>query len=303
MKEHFFKNEAEWLEGRRGLGIGASEAAMLMLPDARFGSPFKLWHEKLGLRVDEGRYKKEREFGLLFEPTIATLFERDAEPHRAVIGLPPHTIYQSDEYPYMIATLDRLQRHPDFADPLPLELKTAHWNLRGDWQSEPPVEYMVQVQHQLAVTGAKMGSVAALVGGVEFLWCDIERDEVFIDLLRKVEGQFWQSLIDKIEPAVDGSDHTRKTLAALYARDTGEIVALPPEAIEWDNERLALKEQIEKLEERAQEIDNKFKAAIKDASAAELPNGVIYTYKLQTAKEYTVASKTYRVMRRKGSPR
>lgn len=300
MKEHLSSNQNEWLDKRRVLGIGASEAAIIM-GVSRFKSPFQLWHEKLGLDVGDTANEQARRIGLLQEPTIAQLFAEEATPKRIIINPPPYTIYQSDTDEFMIATLDRLQTHPDYAINLPVELKTAHWNLKGDWQSEPPLEYMVQVQHQLAVTGAPMGSVAALVGGLTFLWCDIARDDEFIALLREQERLFWQSLMEQREPPIDGSVQTKKTLAKLYARDTGEIVVLPPEAIEWDNDLQAAKEKIKGYELQALTAENKLKAALKDASAGELPNGTIYTYKLQESKTYTVAAKAYRVLRRKGA--
>lgn len=302
MKEIPCNDKATWLEQRRGLGIGASEAAVIM-GVSRFKSPFQLWHEKLGLDAESDKDKEAREWGLLLEAPIATRFAQDADPKRIIIAPPPYTIFQSDDHPYMIATLDRLQRHPQYPDPLPLELKTAHWNLKGDWQSEPPLEYMVQVQHQLAVTNAPMGSVAALVGGMEFLWCDIERDEQFIALLTEQERRFWHSLIEHKEPPIDASQQTKATLAKLYARDTGEIVALPVEAIEWDNALAKVKADLETLGEKKDFYENQIRAALRDATAGELPNGVIYTYKRQETHGYVVAPKAFRVLRRKGTPR
>lgn len=308
MNEILCTDEADWLATRRGLGIGASDAAVI-LGASRFKSPYQLWHEKLGLQVVSPEETEAQEWGKTLEEPIARKYERETK--RKVLKPPAWMILQDDTYPYMFCTLDRmlgtLPDRPEFSNQnIPLELKTAHWLLKGNWAEEPPLEYVIQVQHQAAVTGAPFVSIGALVGGSSFLWVDIARDDDFIAQLREMEGAFWASLKTGIPPPIDGTDATRATLKALYTRDIGTVVALGGEAIQWDNDLAAVKEKIKttlapiKLEETR--LENLLIAAIGNASAGTMPNGVVYTYKTTKRGSYTVAETEYRSLRRKGGP-
>ena len=301
------QTEKEWLEQRRTLGIGASEAAVIV-GVSHFKSPYQLWHEKLGLQVQSDEETEAQEWGKTLEEPLARKYARVTK--RPVHTPPPYLILQHEQYPWMTCTLDRLitiPERPEIVKPVPLEIKTAHWLLKGNWKEEPPIEYIVQVQHQLAVTDAPLGSIGALVGGQEFLWCDIARDEDFIIQLREVERVFWESLKTGTPPPIDGTDATRATLKALYARDTGDCATLGGDAIEWDNDLLAIKERIKAvnhpLKREEARLENLFIAAIGHASAATLPNGVVYTYRTTDRAGYSVQPTSFRSLRRKGGPK
>lgn len=302
------KDEAEWLETRRTLGIGASDAAAI-LGVSRFKSPYQLWHEKLGLQVVSEEETEAQEWGKTLERPIVKKYERKTK--RTVEKPNRFLILQDEQFPYMFCTLDGLITScPDRPEVgtrrIPLEVKTAHWLLKGNWKEEPPVEYVVQVQHQAAVTGAPFVSIGALVGGSEFLWCDIERDDEFIAQLRQLERDFWESLKAGIPPPIDGTASTRATLKALYARDIGTVVGLGGEAIQWDNDLIAVKKQIDEakapLEKEKARLENLFIAAIGHATAGTLPNGTVYTYRTTDRGAYTVAPTSYRSLKRKGGP-
>lgn len=302
MKEYTTSVREDWLKQRRITGIGASEAPII-LGLSHFKSPFQLYHEKLGLEVESDAEVESREWGLALEDPIAARFEKETK--RMVYKPPVYTIYQNDEHPFMIATLDRWQ-HAEcdgVVVPSPLELKTAHWNIRSRWEEEPPIEYIVQVQHQMAVTGAPMASIAALIGGMEFLWCDVKRDDELIAQLIRLESEFWMQCIAQTPPPVDGSDETRATLKALYKKETGLVVPLPIEVLEWDSEMVAAKAIIDEQQKRLDLNKNRIINAIGSATAGQCSNGLMFTYKSQTRPATVSKESTFRVLRKKGAPK
>lgn len=40
----------------------------------------------------------------------------------------------------------------------------------GEWENSIPAEYMLQIQHYMAVTGYKGTYIAVLIGGNTFKW-------------------------------------------------------------------------------------------------------------------------------------
>jgi predicted phage-related endonuclease len=207
----------------------------------------------------------------------------------------------------MLATIDRWQEKlrsdgdGSAIDTVPLELKTSNWSLDKDWKEEAPIAYQVQVQHQMAVTGSQSASIAALIGGQKFVWLDVARDEDFIQQLLALEMEFWGRLIANDPPPVDASEQTGKTLRRLFARAEEEIIALPTEAIEWDDRLGVVKTELKALQEEEQGLKNKLMFAIGNKTVGQLPNGVLYTFRLQKKAEYVVKASEGRVLRRKGA--
>jgi predicted phage-related endonuclease len=200
------------------------------------------------------------------------------------------------------ASLDRITEveHEGVSIAVPLELKNADAVLRAEWADDIPLAYMIQVQHQIAVFDTPAACIAALVGGNTFYWADVKRDQPFIDVLIEEEQKFWQRCLDHNPPDVDASKSTAEALRALYGRDTGELVALPVEALDWDSEMIAAKAIIDEQQKRHDLNKHKIINAIGSASAGQVSNGLIFTYKSQTRPAGTTKESTFRVLRRKG---
>lgn len=298
MREIRHQSHEEWLATRRK-GLGASDAPVI-LGLSRFKSPYQLYCEKLGLIENDTSESEAAEWGLALEGPIRARFTRDTCRLTSAID-PPFTVYQHDTLDWMFATLDAWQHHPDYSVRLPLEIKTGSISLAGEWKEEAPLEYVVQIQHQMAVTGTPLASVAALIGGQRFRWGDIPRDDVFIAKLIEIETEFWQRLIDRNPPPVDGTEQTKRTLAKVFSDVTGEVIALPPEAIDWDAKLVALKKIVKDAEKEKTLYENQIKAVMGGAVVGQLSNGVIYTWKEVNRKGYTVQPTSYRNFLRKGA--
>lgn len=291
-----YASREDWLAHRND-GIGASEAAAILGVNP-YLSPFALWSEKLGL-VDSREESEAMHWGLQLEPLVAEHYATTTG--RIVMADPPYTVHVSVEQPWMRATLDRTVRDETQPGVIGvLELKTANARLAHDWADEPPLPYVVQVQHQLAVTGYQWGSLAVLIGGQTFRWVDVPRNDDFIAILIAREAEFWRRLVERDAPDVDGSESAREALAKLYPRERPDAdpVALPPEADEWDAMRQQALEDIKAAETRKAEAEAHLKALIADAPAGLLPGGVKYTWQTQQRKGYVVEPSSVRVLRR-----
>ena len=292
-----YQTRPEWLRERRH-GIGASDAAALY-GESPWQSPMSLWAEKRGLTMpaDEATVPDYIKWGLKLEPLIATAFAEDTG--REVIDIPAFTIERDLAHPELLATLDRRQRTAVGVGIL--ELKSTNFFARKQWNDGVPLYYQIQVQHQLMVTGEPYASVAVLIAGSEFYWCDIARNDAFIDDLRRRVIEFWGMVIGDIAPAPDASAATKEALARIFPDVvTPEFVPLASDALEWDEKRQKGKTMIEAGAKLVDEAEAHLKLAIGESLGAVLPNQVTYTWKQQTRKPYTVQGSTFRVLRRKG---
>jgi putative phage-type endonuclease len=307
VEEH--ATEKDWLIARRS-AIGASEAPII-LGVSPFKRPMELFAEKLEVverdaETDGMRWGKILE-GPVAEHYAAVTGRRLRDPGR-------YTLRRSRAVPWMVATLDReiVSAPYDLLDPAtgmrtpterqvpaPLEIKTTVFRAE-DWTDEPPVDVLVQVQHQLAVTGWAWASVAVLIAGRTFRWYDVPRHEPFITKLIEAELVFLAHLRTKTLPRIDGTPGTKAALRALYPQETpGLVVNLPAEGMEWDTQRLRAIAELKICEEIKDEAENKLRAALGEAEMGVLPDGTTYTYKASERKGYVVQPTVVRTLRRK----
>lgn len=209
---------------------------------------------------------------------------------------------------YMVATLDGTQVcAPDDKNERfrggrgVLEIKTAAISKAALWTNEAPIDYQVQVQHQLAVTGFETGTVVALVGGVYLVHSDIVRDAEFIALLEASIDEFVRRLELSDPPPADGTDACREFLKKLYPIEQPVAVTLPPEAVAWEQQWLAAKAAIKRLEALELEAANRIKVAMGEATIGVLSNGSSFTWKTVNRSGYQVQPTSFRDFRRKGS--
>lgn len=148
------------------------------------------------------------------------------------------------------------------------------------------------------VAGVDRATLVCLIGNDRLVWFDCERNPAFVDALREREHEFWRRVERNEPPEIDGSDATAEAIRRLHPLDNGAEVMLPPEADAWDAELAAIKEQLAALEARKQEIDNRLRAAIGDATFGALPSGGRYSLKTVSRKETVVNASTFRTLRR-----
>lgn len=203
--------------------IGASDAAAV-IGMSRWKTPLQVWAEKTGLiEPDDLSENLAVELGNELEPFVATKFSKITGKKVEVC---PETIYHP-EHRFIAANIDRRVAGENAV----LECKTASAWKAKEWEGEEfPPEYVIQVWHQLAVTGAEVGYLAVLIGNADFKIKEVRRDEKVIKDLIAREVKFWtEFVVPKVPPSVKAKDSN--TLLALFPNaDTEEPISLSDEA-------------------------------------------------------------------------
>lgn len=298
-------SEEEWLRERKNL-ITASDAPCIL--GVGYKSPLELWLEKTGRLVPDPSPELKRRFavGKTLEPLVAA--EAEQELGVKLIDPGPWTLFYG--YPeWRAATPDRLVVG---AEKL-VELKTIHPAAAAKWEGldgpEPPLGYLAQVQHQLAVMGWTEGWLVGMVGlGERLIVVPIVADPDFQGELLEAEEGFRRFIQTDTPPPADGTESSAKALKALYWNpEPGKVVLLSPELLSVHDELIAIKERLRDLEGLRTAAENRIKEAIGDAEAGELAGaGVLYSWKLERRvippqpEEKVIETRVLRLKKRKG---
>ena len=247
----------EWLNWRTS-GIGGSDVSIIFGLN-KFRSVYQLWLEKTGQVIPVEEENDYTHFGTILEPIVKAEFTR-----RTGLKIRSrNAILQSEEYPFMLADLDGVIY--ENGEMCIFEAKTASTYKKEIWEEGVPVEYQLQIQHYMAVTGAKKTYIAALVGGNQFFYYEVFRDEELINIIIQVEKEFWRENVKQgIEPAPDGSEATTKYLNQKYSNSNGNAVELPPDALDLCVSYENLSEQLKAVEKRRDAVVNQLKAYLKE---------------------------------------
>lgn len=297
-----YADRESWLEGRR-FGIGASDSPYFFGVGYAGGSVYSLYWDKIGkpLADDEDEIPKRLLIGKELEPSLRRIFSMETGFH--VVDAGEFTIYRSNSHEFICASLDGFCLD-DEGDLCVLELKNVNEYAKNDWKDgDSPVQYQVQVQHELAVTGLKKAYLMALVGGQEPKIVRIDRNDSFIkNSLVPACVNFWVNHVEaRVPPEVDGSQATARALQLLHPNDNGESVLLPDAFVKLDEKLQKIKKLAKRLENAQKGIENQIKSTIGAATFGELPNGVSYSWKTQHTAGYYVEPRDSRVLRRSES--
>lgn len=291
-----FETEAEWLAARTH-GIGGSDSASLFDVNP-YKSHFELWAEKSHLIERSFEESEAMWWGKALEPFIADRYTEVTG--RQLVDHGRYTMFRSPVFDYLFCTPDR----EIVGDPRGLgwlSIKNVTQFKAGDWEEEAPAYYQIQLQTELAVTGAQWGSFGVLIGGNKFHWLDVERNEPFIELLFDRARDLKRRVEQNDPPPVDGSKRTAEALARLYSGVSGEVVLLGADmeavATEFEAGKLAMKEQ----DKRCKLLKNQLTAAIGSAAVGMFADGSGYKRSLIEKKSYTVAPTSYVELRRKNA--
>lgn len=242
----------EWLKIRK-LGLGGSDmSAVLGVNNWR--SPLDVWLDKTSDTVEE----KESEpmyWGTILEDIVAKEF---AKRTGWKVRNNNFTL-QSEEYPYLLANIDREIVGLDAG----LECKTANAFKKEEWQGDSvPDSYYIQCQHYMAVTGKSSWWIACLVGGNNFFYKEVPRNDEVIQAIIDTGREFWRLVETKTMPAPDDSKACSEALKKLYKHSNGKAIELSAQYNNVIVDYLELKEQLADLESKKRGIENLLKDAL-----------------------------------------
>ena len=250
-------SHADWLRYRT-MGIGGSDVSVIAGINP-YKSAYQLWLEKTGQTEPAESENEYTHFGTVLEPVIRREFmERTGLKVRQ-----KHMLLQSETYPFMLANLDGVINLN--GEMCIFEAKTASAYKLDEWQSGIPPEYMLQVQHYMAVTDTKKAYIAALIGGNHFLYKLIERDNEIISKIIAMEKCFWEvNVLGGIAPDIDGTRATTEYFNSKYNVSNGLAVKLPEELISECEEYNRLADEIDRLTSAKDAVCNRIKNVLKE---------------------------------------
>lgn len=247
----------EWLEWRNQ-GLGGSDIATICGLN-KYKSPIELWLEKTG-QIESKPAGEAAYWGTIMEPVIRQEFtQRTNLEVRLVLAILKHPIHN-----FMLANLDGVIDDPLCGECI-FEAKTASVYKLNEWQDGIPEGYMLQIQHYMYVTGYKRTFIAVLIGGNQFKYKTIERDDELIDMIIKLETNFWNYVTSNTPPPMDGSEASSELLNRLYPECKNKSkILLPPDASDLINQYELGKQKEKDASEMKDEASNKLKDLLAD---------------------------------------
>ncbi len=258
----------EWLEFRR-LGIRGSDSSVVCGVN-RYKSPIELWMEKTGQWPNQ-EAGEPAYWGQQLESLVRNEFTKRTGIEVTLVK----QMLQSEAHPFMLANLDGICEHPDYGTYV-FEAKTASTFKSGEWEDAIPDEYVLQVQHYLAVTGYTGAFIAVLIGGNQFKWKYIERDEELIAMLIQLETDFWGHVQSNVPPSLDGSEAAARFLSERFPDSVPQSrLELPQEAASLIEQYNLACEGVEKHTEKKLEAENQLKQMLGENEAGTVGDKVI----------------------------
>lgn len=245
----------EWLKLRK-TGIGGSDAGTVCGLDP-YGSLMKLYHDKTSDKTEELDSEAVRQ-GHDLEDYVARRFME-------ATGLKvrrSNFMYRSQEYPFMIADVDRLVTGEDAG----LECKTTSAYNADKWKDgNIPLHYAMQCYHYMAVTGKRAWYLAAVILGREFVCHKLTWEDGLIAGLVEAEKSFWENhVMAGVMPDPDGSKACDEILGQYFGaagkKDEVELVGFDEKL----KRREEILECISRLEGEQKRIEQEIKLFMKD---------------------------------------
>ena len=271
-----------WLDMRKQ-GIGGSDAGVIMGYNP-WMSPFKLWMEKTGqVQTEDISGKSSVKAGVYLEPVVAQMFCDETGYKVERRGM-----MRNKTYKWMQANIDRLipAKKNNLPEDIGLEIKTTNAFSAHDWDDdEVPDSYFLQCQHYMMVTGLKAWWIAVLIGGQDFRYKLIDRNEAQIKELFDAEKVFWEvNVLRNVAPDIDGSKATKAALDEKYSGGDAEAIDLPNEAGDILTMLDYYKGQEKDAKAKATACENKLKEMMQDHELAWY-DGRKITWKSYKGKE------------------
>ena len=262
----------EWLRLRRK-GIGGSDASVIMGKNP-YRSILQLWEEKTGKLpvTDDGN--EYTYWGNVMEPIIRKEFMN----RTGLKVRQKHAMIIHKDYPYLFADVDGIVTD-ERGEKCIFEAKTASQYKADQWENGVPEEYVLQVQHYLAVCGMNKAYIAALIGGNKFVFTTIYRDDFLIEELTAREKKFWEEcVLTDTEPVADDSEATQEYLNTKYSNSVASTIQLNVDMKKVIAEYQDVDSKVKELEKKKTGLANQIKAVMGAYETGEL-DGIVVSWK------------------------
>ena len=223
-------------------------------PVSPYLSPLSLWALKTGRYRATEKTNNRIAWGTELEPLIA---RKLAETHGWVLKK-PRGYYIHPRLSHMGASLDFEIDIEGVGTDIPLEIKNVAADQRWKWKNSTgdwlvPAHIMMQVQHQLSVTGRNEAYIGVLFGGSEDRYFVIQRDEDLISEIEQTIEEFWWFVENKVQPEPNFQRDAR-VINRLY------VHSMPSDVADWTGNEEA-KELVAQMKRLSADSNQAKKAA------------------------------------------
>lgn len=280
-----------WIRERKEM-LTASDVAAVLGVDPRHG-PLAVYEQKItGWSMRDTAWLK---FGRDVEGAIGNLYEH--ETMRSVSDLGAYHISRHPDIPWLGATLDRVVE-VDAKGRGALELKhVGDFSRKDQWVDDPPLNYQIQLQIQMACAGLTWGSLAGMFPGYQLGYRDFSFDAEMFQNIVPVLEKFWHRVKTKNPPPADVLPNTLDVVKRIYSAEDGETVDLDCQDLvdEWETE----KSTVSVSTKRKKELEILIRDKMQNATFGRLSDKTFLTLKTTNKKGYTAVHKptSYRVLR------
>lgn len=257
-------------KANRKLGIGASECAIVMGINENI-SPYELWQIKTGrLEPQDISQLPPVYWGTRLEDIIADEYalKMGCEVERV-----PETLFHV-EHKHILCHLDRKV----VGESKILECKFAMY-ARDQWgpsgSDEVPMSYILQVQHQLAVTGYEEADLAVLISGYDFRVYHFKRDEELIAKIIEELNEFWACVESDTPPPL----RDRRDVQLAYPYSIPNAKPADTDIVAVVDQINGLKAKTKELEKERAVLENNLTLFMREAEAVITDKEVLATWK------------------------
>ncbi|MFT7282458.1 MAG: tetratricopeptide (TPR) repeat protein [Cyclobacteriaceae bacterium] len=206
-------------------GIGASECAKLIeeeetgVPINPYApSPAQMYEEKIGREPIQPFANQRTFWGTMLEPTIGESWQFwDGDPESYIHNrqkwldsgkkdeflirksLDAEYYLVNEKYPWLFCSLDKAMAPgsanmitgEELLTPAPLEVKTIGEFAGKGYETGVPMQYVIQLHHQMIVTESDYAEIAILKGGNDFQVKYYSRNEDLVKIILDVTKEWW----------------------------------------------------------------------------------------------------------------
>lgn len=210
----------------RHTGLGGSDAAPA-LGMSPYKSALELFLEKRDRPAASPVQLAAFRWGHLLEPVIRQEY---ATATGRIVRLPSSTL-RHPKHNFMLAHLDGVTD-----DKRIVEVKTSRssdgWGKSGS--DEVRHDYLLQVQHYMAITGYVVADIAVLIGGNDFRIFEVPADRELQEMIIESEHDFWQ-MVERGEPPQPEWDRSDvlSLMRRLYPGTDGSTVTATEDDVHY----------------------------------------------------------------------
>jgi putative phage-type endonuclease len=252
-------------------GLGATDCAAVM-GLSPYKTPYELWLEKTG-RAEETAILSDDRLHLrhAHEETISREYARRNNVKLRRVN---QTLIHK-RLPFMLCNLDRVI----IGQKKIVECKSSSGFMRNVWgetgTDEAPIQYMLQVQHQLACSEYDDADIAALIDIDDYRIFPQPRNQKVISRIEEACEKFWtENVVKDIPP----DPTTRGDLKLMYPANNGNFIEATPEVIEYMAQLDSIKSEIKNFTDKKEWHEKEIIQFIADNDGIKEGDAVLATF-------------------------